>query len=443
MNAISKITNAARRLDQMFPGFFWQSKHDHYKDFGWPQHVNFHMLFNMYLRNGLAHAAIEKRVLKVWQDNPQIWETEKPKESTLEKQIRQRLEDLRFWQKLAEADRMSMVGAYAGVILRYADGKRFQEPVDRVPGGLDGLVEIIPAWEGQLQVSEWETDEDSATYGLPKMFKFNEAEVISGNDRKFKTRSFMVHPDRCMIWSRDGTVHGHSLLKPGYNDLITLEKVSGSGGEGFWKNAKSAPVLQVDKDAKLRDMAEAMGVPENEVADKMDEQVGDWQKGFDALLMLQGIEAKTLGVTLPQPEEFFNIALQAFAASVDCPQKILVGNQTGERASLEDRQEWNRTGMAWRVNVVRPNIRMLMNRLEAAGILPERDWFVQWTDLTESSIQEKIERVAKMADINEKMNGLGPLGGNEIIFTGDEMRGVVDMDPLSEDEKYTDEGDTL
>ena len=440
MNAIAKITNAARRLDQMFPGFFAQIKHNHYKDFGWPEHVSFHMLFQMYLRNGLAHASVEKTILKVWQDNPQIWESENPTESTLESQIRQRLEDLRFWQKLADADRMSLVGAYSGVILRYADSKRFQEPVDRVPGGLDGLVEIIPAWEGQLQVSEWDTNEESPTYGQPLMFQFNEAEVVSGSDRTFKTRSFMVHPDRCMIWSQDGTVHGHSLLKPGYNDLITLEKVSGAGGEGFWKNAKSAPVLQVDKDAKIKDMAEAMGVPVDEVADKMDEQVGDWQKGFDALLMLQGIEAKTLGVTLPQPEHFFNIALQSFAASVDIPQKILVGNQTGERASLEDRQEWNRTGMARRVNVVKPNIRMLMNRLEAVGILPNRDWTIHWGDLTESSVQEKIDRVAKMAEINAKMGGDG-LSVGEVVFTGDEMRAAVDMDPLPDAEKFTDEGE--
>lgn len=31
-----------------------------------------------------------------------------------------------------------------------------------------------------------------------------------------------------------------------------------------------------------------MGVPVDEVADKMDEQVYDWQKGLDKLLMLQG-----------------------------------------------------------------------------------------------------------------------------------------------------------
>jgi hypothetical protein len=163
-----------------------------------------------------------------------------------------------------------------------------------------------------------------------------------------------------------------------------------------------------------------------DVADKMDEQVADWQRGFDQLLMLQGIEAKTLGITLPSPEHFFAIALQSFAASIPIPMKILVGSQTGERASTEDAQEWAQTNMSRRNNVVIPNILKLVNRLEQIGILPEKDWHLDWTDLTESSMAEKIDRAVKMADTNQKMKDSG-----EIVFTHEEIRAAVDMEPLS------------
>lgn len=146
------------------------------------------------------------------------------------------------------------------------------------------------------------------------------------------------------------------MLEAGYNDLLTLEKVSGAGGEGFWKNAKSSPVLEVDKEADIAKLAQMLGVETSEIADKMDEVVGDWQKGFDQLLMLQGIEAKTLGVTLPQPAEFYNTALQSFAASIEMPLKILVGTQTGERASTEDAKEWSQTISSRRTNRVIPLI---------------------------------------------------------------------------------------
>lgn len=438
MSRLRLIVNEGyRRLDRMFPGFFAAAKHNHYRDFGYPETLGFAHLHAMYLRNGVAHAAIEKTIDKTWQDAPFLLEAERDgsegaqkKETSLEKEIRLRFEDIRVWMHLAEADRRGMVGSYGGVILRVADSRRFVEPVDRVGGGLQGLVELVPFWEGQLQVSEWDNDERSEDYGQPKMYQFSEAAV----GKTTNPRSFNVHPDRVIIWSRDGTVHGRSALEPGYNDLITLEKISGAGGEGFWKNAKSAPVLEIDKEANISAMAKAMGVPEGEIADRMNEQVAEWQKGFDQLLMLQGMEAKTLGVTLPSPEHFFGIALQSFAASMRIPTKILVGMQTGERASTEDAAEWAQTNMSRRTGLVIPNIMVLVNRLERFGILPEKDWHLDWTDLTEASIAEKIDRTVKMADVNQKMKDSG-----EFVFTPEEIRAAADYEPLSDADKYRDD----
>lgn len=425
MNAVQMLVNAVRRMETMFPGYFPEAKHNHYRDFGYPDTLSFAQFYAMYRRNGLAQAGVEKTILKTWQDTPDIWESEEPRETKQESEIRQRFQDLRFWQAVAEADRRSLVGGYSGLILRYADSRRFQEPVDTVPGGLEGLVEVIPAWAGQLEVAEWHADERSEQYGTPKMFSFNEAAV---GEKQNRNRAFSLHPDRVLIWSRDGTVHDRSMLEPGYNALLDLEKISGAGGEGFWKNAKSAPVLTLDKEARLADMAAAMGVPVDEIADKMDEQVDDFQKGFDKLLMLQGMTADTLQVSLPIPEHFFNVSLQIFAASIPMPQKILVGNQTGERASTEDAAEWNATNMARRNNIAIPNIRELLNKLEGASILPERDWHVNWTDLTESSASEKIERGGKMAEINAKQAIVdGP------VYTAEEIREATGYEDAAPD----------
>ncbi|WP_062233176.1 anti-CBASS protein Acb1 family protein [Aureimonas sp. N4] len=441
MTALRLVVNeATRSLGRMFPGFFpGMVKHDHNKDFGYPDTLTFDLLYRMYRRNGIASAGVNKTILKTWQQSPWLLEKERDgseggtkKETPLERDIRQRFEDLRVWQNLAEADRRSLVGRYAGVVLRLADGQMFDQPVGRVPGGLDGILELIPAWEGQLEVAEWDQDQRSPTYGEPTMYQFTEAAV---GDSKVK-RLARIHPDRVIVWSADGTLNGESYLAPGYNDLMTLEKVSGAGGEGFWKNAKSAPVLEVDKEAQITQMAAAMGVQPSEIADAMNEQVEAYQKGFDNLLMLQGIQAKTLSVNLPSPEHFFAVALQSFAASIMMPVKILVGNQTGERASSEDAADWAQTIMSRRATVVIPNIMELVNRLERFGILPEKDWFLDWQDLTEASMAEKIERASKMADVNQKMSGSG-----EIIFTGDEIREAVDLEPLSDADKFRDEGE--
>lgn len=429
------IGNAVRRLSNLFPGYFQDHKHNHYADFGWPEHLTFDQFFGMYSRNAVARAAVKKTVRKVWQDEPWLREFEQEHDETkVEAEIRLRFQKLRLWQNMAETDRRSMVGRYAGLILRFADNKRFSEPVDRVPGGLDGLVEVIPAWEAQLQVSKWDTDERSATYGQPLMFAFNEASVSEGAGQVGQNRSFEIHPDRVIVWSEDGTVHDRSQLEPGYNDLLTLEKITGAGGEGFWKNAKSAPVLQVDQNAQLDQMAQAMGVDKDELVEAMNTQVDEWQKGFDKLLMLQGIEAKTLGVTLPDPQHFRSGALENFAASMEIPTKILVGMQTGERASQEDADEWAATCMARRNGVVIPNMMELVARLERFGVIPERDWHLQWADLTESSMAERIQRADKMADVNSKMARNG-----ELVFTPEEIREAVGLEPLTEADTFRDD----
>lgn len=414
------INAVTRQMNTMFPGYFPDTKHNHYKDFGWPEHLTFAQLYSAYDRNSIARAAVRKTSRKVWQTSPVIREADEgADETTFEEEIRRRFQRLRLWQKFAEAERRSMVGSYAGLILRVADDKSFREPVDSVTGGLDGLVEVIPAWENQLTVSQWDDDAQSETYGRPKMFQYVEAQV--GSNPQGRNRAFEVHPDRVIIVSTTGDVHGESLLRAGYNDLIDMEKIKGAGGEGFWKNAKAAPVLQVDKDAQLQQMAQAMGVDISDIAEAMNEQTEAWQKGFDKLLMVQGIEAKTLGITLPDPEPFFGAPLQSFAASVEMPVKILIGMQTGERASQEDANEWSQTCMGRRSDITEPAIMEMVNRLEMFGILPDRDWWLDWDDLTEATQAEKIDRASKMADVNQK-SGAGVTG--EYVFTPSEIRDV-------------------
>lgn len=436
-NVVMLANYAARRLGAMFPGFFQGQKHDHYKDFGYPAQLSFDLLYAMYCRNGIAAAAVDKTKLKTWQNMPFLLEQERDgsqkgtsKETKLERDVRLKFKALRLWAKLADADAKSMVGGYSGVILRLRDNKAFDQPVDRVNGGLDGLYRIDPVWAGQLKVSDWNTDATSETYGEPTMYEFNEAGVDDGNPNK---RQLRIHPDRVIIWSDDGTVTGRSLLEPGYNDLIDMEKIKGAGGEGFWKNAKSAPVFEVDREAKITEMAKAMGVSVEDLADKMNEQVADFQKGFDQMLMVMGMQAKTLNVTLPSPEHFWAAPLQSFASSVGIPLKVLVGNQTGERASTEDSDEWNQTNMSRRENVTHPNIMELVTRLQKWGILPVKDWFIDQADLTESSMSEKVDRANKMADTNQKM------GTSVYVFTDDEIRAAVGYEPLTDAQKYRDD----
>lgn len=427
------------------------AKHDHYKDFGWPEPgmITFNDCYEMYCRNGIGTAVVDKTIAKTWETHPFLLEKprdgsaagKRSKETPLESAIRQHLSSIRGWQSLMDADRRSEVGRYAGAILRIGDDQDWDKPVGRVRGGIKALAEIIPAWEGQLAVSQWDTNErtpdgkPNPNYGKPAMFQFNEqaiGEVVNGAGR-----CLMIHPDRVVVWSANGTVHNRLGLESVFNALINGAKISGAGGEGFYKNARNNPVVSAQKDARLDLMAKAYGMTLEQLNDAMSDQVAKWTRGFDYGLFLQGMDAKALSVTLPSPEHFYNITLQEVSAAKRIPLKILVGSQSGERASTEDSNEWGQTNNGRRMNETVPNIMSLVNRFVRFGMLPARDWSVFWTDLTEASMSEKIDRVGKMAEANAKLQAAG-----EFYFTPEEVRAVVDLEPLSEEESKVDTTDT-
>ncbi len=388
------------------------TKHDHYSDFGWPEHVTFWHLHKMYERNDLAKAAVKKTTEKTFQNLPLILAAKGGGELT---DLAEAFDRLGFWDKIADTDEYAQVGGYAGLILRIADGQRFNEPVDG-SYSLDDLVEIIPAWSEQLKVSEWHLDEDDPdTYGKPKTFTFNEAAIT----REGANRSVVVHPDRVFVWSATGDVHCPSSLLSGYNNLLDMEKISGSGGEGFWKTAAARLNIEIDKDTDFeafKRSVEAQGGGKT-FQEILDEKATKLNAGFDSSYISQGMKVAPFSISLPQPKEFFDIPLSAFAAGRSMPTKILIGMQTGERASTEDAREWSNTIMSRRNRWAAPSIRALLFRLERFGMIPS-GWHIEWDDLSDDTPAARLERADRMADINTKLDAVD----GQPAFTGEEIR---------------------
>lgn len=429
--AVNALT---RSLSAIFPNAGGDAKHATlYRDFGYPESLEFKNYYQAYERNGLAKAGVCRPIETCWQEFPALLEKEDTHDKTqAEKDLAAAFERLGFWSHMSEADKYSRIGEYSGVIFRYRDSKPMSEPVDRVAGGLEGIAEVIPALQGQLEPAEFYSDQAKENYGQVKMWQYNESGVVTDSNNT-KMRQFMVHPDRVHVWSKTGGIYDEPILKAGFNDLLTMQKIIGAGGEGFWKNAKAAPVLNMAPDANLRQFAEMIGAVDSNgsgdvsgIPDKLDEIIGDWQKGYDQMLMLQGMEAKAVSISMPQPQEFFLSAAQSFAASLSIPLKILVGSQSGERASTEDAKEWSKTCNSRRTNYIKPNLmRMIREKFVRVGILPAADWYLLWGDLTEATTTEKTEIATKMAAINKQYEG----SGDGPIFTADEIRETMGWKP--------------
>lgn len=424
------LNSAALRLRQALGTAMGGPKHDHYSDFGWPEVVTYEMLRQMWDRNPLARAAVETHIEKVWEDDPEIFEAEEAhNETDLETTFKRWAEDVRFWQKLAEADRRSMVGDYSALILQVADNQEWHRPLGKVRG-LQDIWDIIPAWEGELTVSEWELDQRSRRYGEPLMYTYQEKQRTEARNQP-PVKSVSIHYSRVLIWSSTGDLNGRSILRPGYNALLDVEKVIGGGAEGFWKNARSSLTMAIDADSNLDKLARALGVGPDQLGDKLNEVVDDFSKGFDKALITQGITATPIQVTMPQPEEFQDGPLKLFAAGVRIPIRVLIGNITGERASTEDERSWAKRCNGLRDREKKPLIKAMLNRLEACGALPpEVDWFIEWPDLTEGTSEEKLASADKLADINSKMVGTG----ERVPFSANEVREAAGYEAEEEDD---------
>ena len=132
---------------------------------------------------------------------------------------------------------------------------------------------------------------------------------------------------------------------------------------------------------------------------------------------------------VPDPKEPYAVLAQNICSSAMIPMKIAVGNQTGERASTEDQDDFNRRCQSRRTGEMMTDVRRLIDRLIEYGILPPiAEYQVMWTDLAEAGMESKLENVLKMADANQKMQLLGG------VYTHDEMRAMTGHEPLGMDD---------
>lgn len=410
-DAASDIRN---RFRQWWPGAYGSTKHNYQADFGWPCDLSFEQFLQMYRRNSLATAAVDKTILKTWATAPELWlAPDKPADTPIEQDIANHFAKAGIWRALMTTDKRGMVGAYSAGIIRVRDGRPWSTPVTAAT--LEDILGVIPCWEAQLQVEEWEQDERLDTYGQPRLYRYDK-KAVEENPQALG-EPFMpikVHPSRVLIWSEDGTIAGRSDLEPGFNDLIDIEKIKGAGGEGFWKSSRGAPIITAPQGMSYADVRRAMGgTSAEDTKNKLDTKLDDFQSGFDKGLMLGGMDAKVMTITLPQPKEFLEGPVQQFAASMGIPYKELIGNVTGERASTEDAKGWAQTCNSRRENLCKPVIATFVERMVAWGAVPE-GISIGWESLLEASPDEKLDRAVKMATAQK--------GLTELLFLPDEIR---------------------
>lgn len=380
-------------------------------EYGWPEAVDFAMLFNVYSRQSLAFGAVDKLVSHCWKTNPHIIEgTDNAARETAWEDSINAVADAEFWQAFEEADRRRLVGRYSLLVLRIADSKPLSEPVARPAA----LVEMMPLWQSEVTVGPLETNSASPNYNKPQHWLYNNQQI---------------HPDRVFVLG-DTNPKAIGYLEPGYNDFVNIEKLSGGSGESFLKNAARQMNINFDKDVKLSEIAKQHGVDMKGLQEVYNNTTRAFNRGIDVSLVTQGASVSAMTSVVPDVEKPYQVSVNSISASIDMPTRILIGNQSGERASTEDQKYWNSRCQSRRLRTLTREAQKLIRKLMAlrvAGVEPMAEFTVMWDDLTAPTDADRLENAKGLATINSTQTGAG--GG--MVFSDNEVREAAGYNPLT------------
>jgi len=405
-----------------------------WSQYGYPTDITFAHMLAAYERGGAAHGAVHRLLDKCWQELPRIKRPDSDQATPWEQRVNAVLKSVSAWAKLRDLDRRNMIGRYAALIYRVADGKALREPLDRAAR----LVDLVPIYEDQLRVTMWDSDTTSESYGQPLMYQYQSRRVQTGDNQGQPIEWADVHPSRVQILA-EGSVgdmfDGVPLLRAGFNALVDLEKISGGSGESFLKNSARTLVFQYDKDTAVQ----AIGTngETTSVRQAHEDQAQKLNRNQDASIVMQGGTASTLQTTTHDPEPAFMVAANLFSASVRLPFTVLFGQQTGRLASDEDKADYAARAKARQANELTPMLEQFVKRMQAAGIIDPGEFEIEWPDVAAPSEDEKVKRLKDYTTAMREAFAAGIQG----LFDADELRRVVGFEPLQGVDLPTEGGD--
>lgn len=432
-NLAERQIAASRQLAAFGTGSIDSKRPRAYCEYGFPDNPCFDEFYRVYKRHGIGHGALMQVLDKTWQTSPWLIEgedefDESRDETQWEKDVKRLFKKKNIFAAIKETDKRKMVGGYAGLIIQVKDSKKWNQKLDKISAA--AIVKFIPVWRGSLEVTAWDTNEASPTYGQPTMYSYKErTEAIGSSPRMVE-----MHPSRVIIFG--SLTEPESIYEPVLNALISLEKVTGGSGEAYIKAAARALHIGFDATTDLSQLARAHGMKPDQIGELYNEVVQGVSRGIDSAIITQGGTVETITSAVPDPQQPFEVNLQEVGAGMQVPSTIIVGRQTGTLASNEDVKAFNRFGQSRRENEVGPNTRLVVDWLMEHGVVEQKeDYEVMWDELTESTDAEKLLNAKTMGEVNSQM-----LASGQPVFSVDEIRVAAGYEADAELEPLPDIG---
>jgi hypothetical protein len=373
----------------------YQNRRKLWQAFGYPNIITAADYWDAYKRNGIANRIVKSYPNACWRDGTTVNDDDG---SDMDKDSDDYSEFAAAWYELQKAnkiyhyleraDRMARVGQFSILVMGFADNSRMSTP-------LVGEAELryMNAYaEKSVTITQWDTDPESERFGLPVLYR---VQVDNQNDPGSKqvtpNASFVVHFSRVIhvVENPDDTeIFGEPALRPVWNYVIDLEKVTGSSSETFWLNARGGMSIEAAADAKLT----AEGIQ------AMKEQVEEYENQLRRVIAIQGAKVNAIATTVASPQANAELLFSLISGATGIPQRILFGSERGELASSEDANSWESRVDERRQNHCGPMILIpFINRMIETGNMPEPsgDWWAVWPEASAASPEKQADIAVK------------------------------------------------
>ena len=337
------------------------------------------------------------------------------------------------------ADILNCIGRFSILVIGTnvaSEDSRINDLKEELPKGtsIDEIIFLQPYSEDQVSISQWETNQTSPRYGLPKMYNIQ----VSGEGGT--SINHQVHWSRVIHIAEDlldSEVFGTPRLESVFNNLQDLLKIIGGSAEMFWLGAYQGLVFNIKDGYTLDD----------DSRNQMTEEIENYVNKLQRFMKTKGVEVTTLSSPVADPRGNFEVLIKLIAGASSVPERILLGTENGVYAGSTDQDTFfsyitsRRNGHA-EETIIRP----LIDRLVEFGFIPMPeggDYYIKWPELFSQTQTEKLTNAKLMVDT---VKAATPFGNTFDVITVEEVRTSVGLDaeiPETKYEQFAEEGDML
>ena len=362
-SVISRVRTLGQLLGTMFSG-----NRDIYATYGYAQTVTFEMMLRKYQRQDIAQRIVDTDPKAIWTDPPRPV-------SSLSEEYRNAWQNVfrrhNLFDTFYRADKLAGLGRFSIILFGFDDVQSTEDLAKPVQPGPRKLLYTQPYGEDVVTISALDGDPSSSNYGSPALYKISpslhasDTLLDSSITSKIKAKTFEVHASRVIHVAEntlEDSFYGQPRLLRVYNLLEDLQKVVGGSAETFWLTSNRGLHVDVDKEMDFTTDDAA------NLADEIDEYMHELRR----VIRTKGVSVKPLGSDVADPQGPFRVITAVLAAATGIPQRILLGAESGQLASAQDRANWARRVDERRVLFAEPVIlRPATSLLESVGLLPQ------------------------------------------------------------------------